>query len=174
MAELPTTDELLRRKAIELDELDRPRRRAEETEQHLVAARAQYWKLLEEFVDRARQLGVEPVTWTPPARSPHAPRIMWIEGYPLANDSVVSAPPLRYCKAERRRVRRPVPEIVPITELCLFVPRVESRPGTSGVLFDQQTVSGGTWPEIVRLEHASSILTALERRLETSLLALMD
>ncbi len=174
MAELPTTDELLRRKAIELDELDRPRRRAEANEQHLAAARAQYWKLLEEFVDRARQLGVEPVTWTPRAKSAHTPRIMWIEGYPLANDSIVSAPPLEYCKAERRRVRRPVPEVVSVDELCLFVPRAEARPGTPGVLFDQQTVSAGTWPDIARLEHASSILTALERRLESSLLALMD
>jgi hypothetical protein len=173
MADLPTPEELLHRKAIELDDLERPRRRAEAAQRDLEAAREQYWGLLEVFVDRTRELGVSPRTLTPASPDAYTPRIVWIEGFPLANGSVVSTPPLRYCTAERRRVRRPEQVVFPLEELTLFVPRAELRPGQGGPAFELHTASDGTWPRIQRLEHASTILTALRRRLETSLLELM-
>ncbi|HEX4519293.1 MAG TPA: hypothetical protein VH063_06890 [Gaiellaceae bacterium] len=174
MGELPTLEELLRRKAIEAEDLDRPRQRAEAAQHDLEAACAQYWGLLQEFVDRTRELSVAPRMWTPPSRDGYTPRIVWVEGYPLANGSVVSAPPLRYCNAERRKVRRPVEEVIELEELTLFLPCAESRPGSTGGAFEVHTASDGSWPRIIRLEHAATILTGLQRRLEASLLALMD
>ncbi len=174
MSELPALEELLRRKAIEAGDLERRRLRREEADRDLEAARAHYWELLDEFVERARELSVSPRTWTPPAPDGYTPWIVWIEGYPLANGSVLTAPPLRYCSAERRKVRRPRPTVVPVEELTLFVPSEQTRPGTASGGFDLHTVSGGEWPRIQRLEHAATIITGVQRRLEASLLALMD
>ena len=123
---------------------------------------------------RARELSVTPRTWTPPEHDGPMPWIVWVEGYPLANGSVLTAPPLRYCNAERRKVRRPRPTIVPVEELTLFLPSAEATPGASSGSFELHTISGGDWPRIQRLEHAATIITGLQRRLETSLLALMD
>jgi hypothetical protein len=173
MGELPTLEELLRRKAIEADDLERPRLLAETARREIEAARAHYWELLVEFVDRIRELSVAPRMWTPPSRDSYTPRIVWIEGYPLVNGSVISAPPLRYCSAERRKVRRPQEEVTPVEELTLFVPCAETRPGSAGA-FELHTASSVTWPDIARVAHASAILTALQKRLEASLLALMD
>lgn len=173
MGELPTLEELLRRKALESDDLEKPRLRAEAAQRDLEAAREHYWVLLEEFVERARELSVSPRTWTAPPHDGYTPRILWIEGFPLVNGSVLTTPPLRYCNAERRKVRRAQTAVVVVEELTLFVPRVEVRAG-SGSAFELHTAALGTWPRIQRLEHASTILTSLERRLELSLLALMD
>ncbi len=174
MSGLPTFEELLRRKANEADDLERPRLRREAAQRDLEAACAHYWELLDEFVVRARELSVSPRMWTPPARDGYTPWVVWIEGYPLVNGSVLTAPPLRYCNQERRKVRRPRPSIVPVEELTLFLPSAETKAGGPSGGFELHTASGGEWPRILRLEHAATIITGLERRLEASLLALMD
>jgi hypothetical protein len=174
MSELPTLDELLRRKAIETDGFERSRLRAEAARRDLEAAHDQYWVLLEEFAERVRELAVPPQMWTPDDGDGYTPRIMWIEGFPLVNGSVLTPPPLRYCSAERRKVRRPQATILPVDELTLFVPLAETRAGRKNGVLERHTPSTGTWPRIQRLEHASTILSSLQRRLEMSLLTLID
>jgi hypothetical protein len=172
--QLPTRDDLLRRKAIEQDKLERPRLRAQAIERDLAAARTQCWELLEEFVARARELGVEPSTWRSSSNGAHTSRITWIEGYPLSTGAIVSAPPLRYGVAERRHVRRPQQQVREVDALSLFVPSAGQESGFAPSFLEPQTAAQGSWPNIDRLEHAASIVTALRNGLETTLFALMD
>ena len=174
MNQLPTRDDLLRRKAIERDELERPRLRAQAIERDLAAARTQCWELLEEFVARARELGLEPPTWQSSSHGAHTSRITWIEGYPLTTGAIVWAPPHRYGIAERRHVRRPQKQVREVDALSLFVPPAPQEPGHPPSFLEPQTASHGGWPYIDRLEHAASIVTALRGELETTLFALMD
>jgi hypothetical protein len=174
MDQLSSRDELLRRKANEQDELERPRLRALAIERDLAAARAQCWELLEQFTGRAHELGVEPQTWRSSPQGAHTSRIVWIEGYTLTNGAMISAPPLRYCVAERRRVRGPQEEVRVVDELSLFVPSTGQELGLAPSFLEPQTASSEGWPHIQRLEDAASILNGLRITLEKSLFALMD
>ncbi len=174
MTQLSTRDELMRRKAIEREELMRPQQRALALERDLEAARAQCWELLGEFATRAEELGVQPRTWQSSSRRGHTPRVAWIEGYPLANGTIVSVPPLRYCIQERRLVRRPQQDVREVEAVSLFA--LSTGPGSEPAAdyLEPQSASHGRWPNIDRLEHAADIIHALQGTLETSLLALMD
>jgi hypothetical protein len=174
MTQLSTRDELMRRKAIEREELMRPQLQALALERDLVAARAQCWELLGEFVRRAGELGVQPQTWQASSRRGPIPRVAWIEGYPLANGAIVSVPPLRYCIQERRLVGRPQQEVREVDAVSLFA--LSTGPGSefAADYLEPQSACLGSWPNIDRLEHAANIINALQGTLETSLLALMD
>jgi len=174
MTPLSTRDELMRRKAIERAELMRPQQQALAIERDLVAARAQCWELLGEFVARAGELGVQPRTWQSSSQRGHIPRVAWIEGYPLTNGAIVSTPPLRYCIQERRLVRRPQQEVREVEAVSLFA--LSTGPGSefAADYLEPQSASHGSWPNIDRLEHAADIIQALRGTLETSLLALME
>ncbi len=174
MSQLPTREDLLRQKEIEKDALARPHLRALAIERDLLASRAQCWELVEEFVERARELAVAPQIWQSASEGGYTPRITWVEGYRLTSGSIASAPPLRYCVAERRRVRRAQHEERAVEELSLFVASSSSEAGLAVGLLEHHTKSRGGWPRIERLEHAAGVLTGLRRELETSLLALMD
>jgi hypothetical protein len=173
MSQLPTLDDLLRRKATERDETARPHERALSAQRDLAAAHVRYWLLLEEFVARARELGVRSQTWRSPSQRGSIARFAWIEGYPLTGGAVVSAPPLRYCVTERRRVLRPQQQVHEVEELSLFVASADYE-ATRGGDFEQQTASKAGWPRMDRLDRTAQTLTALERELEASLLGLMD
>jgi hypothetical protein len=173
MSQLPTLDDLLRRKASERAETARPYERALNAERDLAAANVRYWLLLEEFVARARELGVQPQTW----RASHgasSARFAWIEGYPLTGGALVSSPPLRYCVTERRLVFRPQHQVHEVEELSLFVASADHEATRGAGDLEQQTASRGGWPRLDRLDRTAQTLTALERELEASLLALMD
>ena len=175
MSQLPTLDDLIRRKRLERDQIARPYQQALAREREILAARTQYWELLDEFMERVRELGLRPQICHSQSPDGSTPRITWVEGYQLTSGAVVSAPPLRYCVAERRRVLRPVPEVCEVEELSLFVVvdgYADSRLPTSAL--EQQTGSGKPWPRLYRLEETGVELTALRRQLEASLLALMD
>src|SRR5579859_4322543 len=116
MSQLPTRDDFMQRKQRERDELARPQLQAQAIERELLAARETCWELLAEFIARARELSVKPHTWESPQHGSNAPRIAWVEGYPLESGSIVSAPPLRYCLTERRLVRRPLMQVVELEE----------------------------------------------------------
>jgi hypothetical protein len=174
MSQLPTRDDLLRRKSDQRDEIARPHQRAQSAERQIQAARAQYWELLQEFVTRAQELDVRPQICDSESHDGRTPRITWVEGYPLSSGAVVSVPPLRYCLAERRRVLRPVLEECNIDELSLFlVPGGYDALGLPLGPVEQQTATRN-WPRMDRLEETGITLTALRRQLEASLLALMD
>jgi hypothetical protein len=170
---LPTREDLLQRKALEREEIERPRRRALAEERDLALACARYWSLLEEFVTRAREVGVEPCRRDTPAHGGHIPRLSWVEGYVLTSGDVVAAPPARYCVAERRHVLRPREEVHEVEELTLFSVSIRYESGL-GADLEKHTASQGNWPAIDRLDRAAAVLTALERQLEASLLDLMD
>jgi len=173
MDQLPTRDDLLRRKASEQGDLERPRLRALAIERDLAAARAQCWELLDQFTGRVYELGIEFQTWRSSSLDASTSRIIWIEGYPLTNGAIVSLPPLRYCVAERRRVRRPQEEMRELNELSIFVPCAGQELGLAPSFLEPQTASSGGWPHIERLEYAASVLNALRIALEKSLFALM-
>ena len=172
MSPLPSRDDLLQRKAIEDAEIGRRREWALEEERGLKAACARYWELLEEFIVRARELGLQPRTHEPEATRGSASRIDWVEGYRLRSGSVVAAPPLRYCVKERRLVARPRAQILDVDVISLFV--VTTDAGLAAGLSEPKTASSEDWPPIQRWDRAASILCALEAELEASLLALMD
>ena len=174
MSTLPTREDLLRRKAIERDELDRPNRWAAFEQRELAEARARYWTLLEEFVARAQELGLRPVQRESPLRGHPAERIAWVEGYPLTGGHIVSAPPCRYCSEERRRVLRPETQVREVDELTMFVLSTGDGTGLGAGLVEQHGVSRGSRPAVSRLDQTAALLTALQRELEASLLALMD
>jgi hypothetical protein len=174
MTQLSTRDELVRRKAIEQEDLMRPQQQALALERDLVAARAQCWELLGEFVKRAGELGVQPRTWQSSSRRGHIRRVAWIEGYPLANGAIVSVPPLRYCIQERRLVRGPRQEVRELEAVSLFARSTGPGSESAADYLEPQSASRGSWPNIHRLEHAADIIHALQGTLETSLLALMN
>ena len=175
MSELPTRDDLLHRKALEAEKDARRREWALYEERELVAARIRYWEMVEEFVDRARELGLQPQLQHSPLYRGSTPWITWVEGYPLTGGAVVSAPPMRYGTAERRRVLRPQPQVHEVEEISLFVVSTGNEAGLGAGLVEEMTASQGTcWPPIDRLDNAASALLALERKLVASLLVLMD
>ena len=149
VSQLPTRDDLLRRKALERDEAERPRLRALAIERDLAAARSECWQLLDEFVARAQELGVNPRVWEAKARPGSSPRITRVEGYPLTSGAFVSAPPLSFVVAERRLVRTPRLEVRRIEELSLFVvsPGEESRAAAAQAR-EHHTASQGGWPHM--------------------------
>jgi hypothetical protein len=173
MNSLPTSDDLLERKALERQQSELPRQRAEAIERDILAAREQCWELLAEFVERARELGIAPRVWRAPTGG-STPRITMIEGYPLPSGTVVSAPPMRYGLAERRGVRRPREQLVELEELSVFILRAASDAARAPELRELHSRTHGSWPGIARLEHAAGVLRALQRELEASLLALID
>lgn len=162
---LPTRDDLLSRKQEERAESDRPRERAKYEERELMVARTKYWELIGEFVDRLRELNIPAQRQAPVAG---AGWIVWVEGYSLTGGAIASAPPLRYCTSERRLLARQK-QVQEVDELSLFVVAAGDAGQTA-----QQTASKGNWPPVYRLDRTAAALTALERELEASLLALMD
>jgi len=170
-AELASSDDLLRRKQREQEELSRPLERAASEEHELGLARARYWELIAEFVERARDLEVPTRRLEAPVQGREGGRVVWVEGYPLTGGGIVSAPPLQYCTARDGLIRRRL-EQQEVEELSLFVVPTGDR-GGAGVMA-QQTASGGNWPPVRRLDKTAALLTALQRELEASLLALMS
>jgi hypothetical protein len=171
MSHRPTWDELLQSTALEREKIVRPYQRAVAAEREITAARTEYWELLEEFVARARELDVQPQICELPSAGNHSANVSWIEGYPLSGGAVVSAPPLRYGTATRRRVFRPAPEVRELEELSLFVADHDG-PGSGTDPLEQHTPSAN-WPFLGSLDETGTTLTALRHELEASLLTLM-
>jgi hypothetical protein len=172
MSLLPSQDDLLRRKAMEHAELARHRQRKDDEERGLEEACARYWELLEEFVVRAGELGLQPARHQSASHKGSTSPIEWVEGHRLRSGSIVAAPPLRYCVRERRHLVRARAQIRELEAISLFV--VTTDPGLAAGLSEPKTESSGGWPTVHRWDRAVSLLFALEAELEASLLALMD
>lgn len=172
MSLLPSQDDLLQRKALEHAELERHRQRKDDEVRGLAEACARYWELLEEFVVRAGELGVQPLKHQSASHKGSTSPIEWVEGYRLRSGAVVAAPPLRYCVRERRRLVRPRARIQKVEAISLFV--VTTDPGLAAGLSEPKSESRGGWPTVQRWDRAVSLLFALEAELEASLLELMD
>jgi hypothetical protein len=172
MSLLPSQDDLLQRKAREHAEIARHRQRREDEERGLAEACARYWELLEEFVVRAGEIGVEPRRHQSVSHKGSTSPIEWVEGYRLRSGAIVAAPPLRYCLRERRRIVRPRAKVREVEAVMLFV--VTTDPGLAAGLSEPKTESAGGWPAVERWDRAVSLLFALEAELEASLLELMD
>jgi len=172
VSQLPSRDDLMRRREVEQGDIDRPRMLAETAERVRTDGVATCWELLEEFVGRVQELGIEPRRWEPETSGPYTPRITWAEGYPLTNGSVVSVPPMRYCAAERRAVRKPRLEVHEVEELSHFA--MSGDPALAAVGFvEHSTRTSGPWPRIDRAEYAAVMTRALRSELENSLFVLM-
>ena len=172
MNSLSSSDDLLQRKAQEREQRETPRRRAEVAEHYRVEARRECWDLLEQFVTRVRELGIEPRRWESPS-SPITPRVLWIVGYPLTNGAFVTAPPLQYCIAERRKLLRPRHDVRTADELTLFTSPLVDHAEAARLLV-LQTADSDAWPYIDRVEHAHPIVHGVRTTLEKSLIALLD
>ena len=171
MSPLPTQDDLLQLKAAENAEVARRRQREADEINGLAEACARYWELLEEFVVRAGQLGVEPQKHEPVPLKGSASRIEWVEGYRLRSGSVIAPPPLRYGMTERRRFAPRRTRLYQVAEISLFVMSTDA--GLAPGLSEPKTRSAGGWPPIERWDRAANVLRALEAELEASLLELM-
>jgi hypothetical protein len=172
MSRLPTQDEILRTRDLAQADLDGRRARALAWEGELVEAGRECWEMIGDFVTRARELGVKPSTWQSSEHAGQASRIVWVEGYALTNGAIASAPPLRYCVAVPRHLRRPQLVVFELEELALFTVPVGDESGAAAAVREHQTVSRGSWPRIARLEHMYGFQHAFRGELETSLLAL--
>lgn len=172
MSPLPSQEDLLQRKAAEHAEVARLRQREADEISGLAEACARYWQLLEEFVVRTGQLGIQPRKHEPISLKGSASRIEWVEGYRLRSGSVVAPAPLRYSVKERRRLARPRMRVHEVTETSLLVMSTDA--GLAPGLSEPKTRSAGGWPPIERWDRAANVLHALEAELEASLLELMD
>jgi hypothetical protein len=171
MSPLPSQEEFLRRKAVEDAEIIRQRERVLEEERGLEEALARYWRLLQEFVDRARELGLHPDTHTATSYAGAGPRVEWVEGFRLTGGSIVTAPPLRYSLQERRFLGGHRSDVHELEELSLFVLATDA--GLTAYLSEPRTASQGGWPPVTRWDRAANLLLALEAELEASMLELM-
>ena len=172
MSPLSSQDDLLQRKAAEHAQIARLRQREADEIRGLAEACARYWELLEEFVVRAEELGVQPRRHQPVSTRGSSSRIEWVDGYRLRSGSVVASPPLQYCARERRRLSRPKAQTREVEEISLFVFSIDA--GLSTGLSEPKTPSGEGWPPIERWDRAANVLLALEAELEATLLELMD
>lgn len=172
MSPLPSQEELRRLKALETAELDRRREWEVRERRGLEEAHASYWGMLEDFVVRAGELGIEPRTHEPPGQTKGAARLVWVDGFRLRSGSIVSAPSSRYCVRERRLVFLPREEVHEVEEIALFV--LSTEPGLTSVLSEPQMASQGAWPPLQRWDRAANVLNALAAELEATLLEFMD
>jgi hypothetical protein len=170
MSPLPSQEELRRRKAVEQVELERSRKWEAAEKRGLEESCVRYWELLEEFVARARELGIRPQTHASDAHV--GGRIAWVEGFRLRSGSVVTAPPLTYCVRERRRVAGARTDVRAIEEVSVLV--VMTDAGLSTGLSEPKTASSRKWPPFKRWDRAANILIAVEAELEATLLELME
>jgi hypothetical protein len=172
MSPLSSQEDLLQRKAAEHAEVARRRQREADEINGLAESCARYWELLEEFVIRAGEVGVQPRRHQLVSARGSASRIEWVDGFRLTSGSVVASPPLEYCVQERRRLSRPKTHTHQVEEISFFVFSIDA--GLSAGLSEPKTPSSEGWPPIERWDRAANVLLALEAELEASLLVLMD
>jgi hypothetical protein len=172
MSPLPTQEELRQRKLDEHAELERQRQRELAERRGFEEACARYWELLEEFVVRAVEIGVQPERYGSTSQWRAGTRVAWVEGFRLRSGSIVSVPPLRYCLRERRLVSGPRTEEHEVQDVTLFV--LSTDAGLAAGLSGPKTASQGTWPPTQRWDRAANLLLALEAELEATLLELME